>query len=333
MAMTPGQKVTLTKRIGEALEDDNLPDIDLVLDTFGVPAARHPTEHWSTEKYDYVLRRVAKASGPIVVELHAHLYPDSPKVATTQADHETVGSWAEGEFRLFLSHHHAHRELAGQLRNRLKLYGIDTFVAHDMIEPTMQWRDEIETALGTCDALAALLTPEFLESKWCDQEVGTALGRGRCIVGIKQGADPHGFIGKYQAVNGDTSPWAAQNIADNVVHALWANPQTRPLMARVAAVAYAESTSFDYARAHFARVRELGADEWTDEMMEMVEAAGRENRQVEDGVSLERETYNQPIPALLKKHLDDLLDRHPPIDASEFESAATAGAGEDDIPF
>lgn len=331
--MTPGQRVTLTKRIGEALEDDNLPDIDLVLDTFGVPAAPHPSESWSAQKYDYVLRRVGKASGPIVVELHAHLYPDAPKVAATQADHGTAGPWTEGEFRLFLSHHHAHRVLAGQLRERLKLYGIDTFVAHDMIEPTMQWRDEIEAALGTCDALAALLTPEFLESKWCDQEVGTALGRGRCIVGIKQGADPHGFIGKYQAVNGDTSPWAAPNITDRVVHALWANPQTRPLMDRSAAVAYAESTSFDNARTNFARVRELGADEWTEEMVEMVETAGRENRQLEEGVSLERETYNEPIPALLKEHLDDLLDRHPPGDISDFEGAATVGSSEDDIPF
>jgi hypothetical protein len=332
MAVTPGQRVNLTKGIGEALEDDNVADIDLVLDTFGVPAAPRPTELWSPQKYDYVLRRVAKANSQIVVELYAHLYPDSPQVATSQADHVTGGSWAESEFRLFLSHHHAHRVLAGQLRERLKLYGIDTFVAHDMIEPTMQWRDEIETALGTCDALAALLTPEFLESKWCDQEVGTALGRGRCIVGIKQGAEPHGFIGKYQAVNGDTSPWAAQNITDRIVDALWANPQTRPLMARAAAVAYAESISFDNARANFARVRELRGDEWTDEMVRMVESAGRENRQLEEGISLERDTLNEPIPDLLKKHLDQLLDRTPPTGLSDFEGAATGG-GEDDIPF
>ena len=59
------------------------------------------------------------------------------------------------------------------------------------------------------DLLCAILTPNFYQSKWCDQEVGIALGRSVPTLCIKKGADPHGFIGKYQAIK-------AKNLADSV---------------------------------------------------------------------------------------------------------------------
>jgi len=333
MAMPPGQRITLTKRIGEALMHDSMANIDLALDTFEVPQAQRPSEFWPGDLYEYVLRRLTKASGPAIVELHAHLYPDAPAPSSESDGPAAIGNWEEDEFRLFLSHTHAHRVLAGQVRETMKLYGIDTFVAHDMIEPTKKWQEEIETALGTCDALAALLTTDFVESKWCDQEVGTALGRGRCIVGIKQGTNPHGFIGKYQAVDGDTSPWAAEEITKGVVRALWVNTQTRPLMGRSAAVAFAESISFDNARENYERLKEVQADEWTDEMLTLVQLACSENRQVEEAVSKEPLAYGKPIPDLLSKHLDALLNRDASTGEPEFQSASTTASADDDIPF
>ena len=50
------------------------------------------------------------------------------------------------------------------------------------------------------DLLCAILTPNFYQSKWCDQEVGIALGRSIPTLSIKKEADPHGFIGKSQAI-------------------------------------------------------------------------------------------------------------------------------------
>ena len=47
----------------------------------------------------------------------------------------------------------------------------------------------------------ALLTKEFHESDWTDQEVGYALGRGVPVVPVKRGRDPYGFIGKFQALS------------------------------------------------------------------------------------------------------------------------------------
>lgn len=108
--------------------------------------------------------------------------------------------WRSGYFRVFISHLTENKESATYLKNNLAKYGIDCFVAHEDIEPSKLWQTEIEKALASMDLLCAILTPNFYQSKWCDQEVGIALGRAIPTLSIKKGADPHGFIGKYQAI-------------------------------------------------------------------------------------------------------------------------------------
>jgi hypothetical protein len=86
------------------------------------------------------------------------------------------------------------------LRDKLRLYGISCFVAHEDIHPTIEWQNEIENALHTMDSFVALLTDRFHDSLWTDQEVGFAFGRGVPIISVKLGKDPYGFIGKFQAL-------------------------------------------------------------------------------------------------------------------------------------
>jgi hypothetical protein len=52
------------------------------------------------------------------------------------------------------------------------------------------------------DVLTELVTPDFISSRWCDQEVGVAVGRNKLIVPVRLGADPHGILGRYQGVAG-----------------------------------------------------------------------------------------------------------------------------------
>ena len=49
--------------------------------------------------------------------------------------------------------------------------------------------------------LVALLTEDFSDSNWTDQEVGVAIGRKVPIIPVKLGRDPYGFIGKFQAIS------------------------------------------------------------------------------------------------------------------------------------
>jgi hypothetical protein len=103
-------------------------------------------------------------------------------------------------FKLFISHLSNHKKKASDLQKVLKRYGISSFVAHEDIEPSKEWQNEIENALHTMDALTAILMDGFKESNWCDQEIGFALGKGVLIIPIKKDINPYGFIGKYQAI-------------------------------------------------------------------------------------------------------------------------------------
>ncbi len=103
--------------------------------------------------------------------------------------------------RLFMSHLASCKRDVHDLSNMLTQFGFACFVAHDAIEPSREWRAEIERALNSCDILVAYVTPKFSESKWTDQEIGWALGRGLAAIPVSVGGEtPRGFIGSYQAV-------------------------------------------------------------------------------------------------------------------------------------
>jgi hypothetical protein len=315
VALTPGEKITIIKSASAALKDENWTDLTLTLDLFDVVDI---DDDWHNV-YDYISQRLRQTKDDdALIGLYRHLFPDADLETAAVEVVETPGPWKEGHFRLFLSHTKANKQLAGKIRERLLDCGIDAYVAHDMIEPTKEWMDEIEAALRTCDATAAILSEDFVQSQWCDQEIGVSIGRRILIVAIRQGADPHGFIGKYQAIPGDASPMAAENIAANLQTTLIAHDLTKAKMAEATVHAYAESTSFDDARANLARVKEIPKPLWTDEMVAEAEKAGEEKVDLRDG-----DWYGKPIPKVLARHLDQLLER-----------PAEAGAAvEDDDPF
>jgi len=123
--------------------------------------------------------------------------------------------WGEDGYRLFLSHKSEVKKETAALKERLGLYGISAFVAHEDIRPTKAWQDEIENGLASMDAFATLLTEDFHDSDWTDQEVGFALARGVPVIAVQMGRLPYGFIGKFQALRAD---W--DNAAEDIVKLL-----------------------------------------------------------------------------------------------------------------
>ena len=116
---------------------------------------------------------------------------------------EAVGRiWGEPEeFRVFLSHKVSVKKETAELKEKLGRFGISCFVAHEDIHPTTAWQNEIENALSTMDGFVALMTEDFHDSLWTDQEVGFAFARGVPIIAVRLGLDPYGFIGKFQGLS------------------------------------------------------------------------------------------------------------------------------------
>lgn len=163
------------------------------------------------------------------------------RVAPADVEH----LWKSGMLRLFLSHISAEKADVSKLKLALLKWGVDSFVAHEDIQPNQLWQAEIELALKSMHALAALLTPGFHESKWTDQEVGFALGKGTLVIPIRLGLDPYGFIGKQQGLSGKLD--VPESLASNIVDLLLKHRTTADTMRESLIVALEKARSFNTA--------------------------------------------------------------------------------------
>ena len=115
--------------------------------------------------------------------------------------------WGDGHVRVFISHTSAHKRFATRIQEQLRGYRVASFVSHVDIEPMSEWELETRRALFSAHALVALLTPDFPQSEWTDQEVGIAIGRGLPVISVRLGHDPYGFVAKHQAIPGSLADW------------------------------------------------------------------------------------------------------------------------------
>jgi hypothetical protein len=99
----------------------------------------------------------------------------------------------------FLSYSHQDRVLAGCVKDALGSYGISLFLAHEDLQPSQEWQDEICRQLNHCEAFFLLLTDSFKDSDWTDQETGIAVALNKIIVPLKVTLNPYGFVARYQA--------------------------------------------------------------------------------------------------------------------------------------
>jgi hypothetical protein len=108
--------------------------------------------------------------------------------------------WTDGYLKLFISHLSSNKARMSAMKASLAKWGISAFIAHEDIEPSRKWMDEVETGLETMEVMVTVVEPGFRDSDWCDQEVGFALGRKIDIIPLRAGLDPYGFFGKFQGI-------------------------------------------------------------------------------------------------------------------------------------
>jgi len=158
--------------------------------------------------------------------------------STTQpVDTENINT-----FKLFISHKDDNKKLANELKEALEVFGISSFIAHEDIEPSTEWQNEIEKALFSMDALLALLSSGFSESVWTNQEVGVAFGRGVFILSVKAVENPKGFVGKFQALRPKNSD--VNDLASKIAEQLMKNPRTIETMKSAYIHALSKCSSF-----------------------------------------------------------------------------------------
>jgi hypothetical protein len=270
MTLSASERATLVKEIAKRLDAEEYPFIDATLDAFSLPTC----DTWNGSRASYVLNALRDATEATLVELAAHVgFNSNPKPTGVDPPF-----WRSGMFRLFVTHLAVHKQEAASLQTLLLDCGISSFVAHNDIEPTKEWQIEIETALSTAEALVALLHPEFHKSNWTDQEIGYAMGRGIPVFAVREGQDPYGFIGRFQAFSG--SGKSTSELANELFDALRKGKQTQGRMAEVVVDLFVESASFKDAKRNMRYLEELTV--WEQSFSTKLRSAVTHNSQISE---------------------------------------------------
>lgn len=271
MALSASQRINIIKEVASRLEPEDWPLIDLTLEQFGLPTS----SSWSGAIHAYLIDHVSKGNDAQLIGIAEHLgYLVEQPGASAVTDPEY---WHADHFRVFLSHLSSQKVLTAELQSELLHYGITSFVAHNDIEPTLEWQVEIESALRTCDSLVALLHEGFHASYWTDQEVGYVMGRGQPVFAVRLGQDPYGFIGKFQGFNGNGKE--SSEIARELFDTYRLNKQTQTRMAGAIVRMLERSSSFANAKYNVGLLEDL--EYWEPEFSVRIQKAVEENGQVE----------------------------------------------------
>jgi hypothetical protein len=277
MALTPGDRIDLKRRISQTLSQQEWNVVDLTLDEFGCSTE----EDWRGGTDAYIVAMLRGCSDEVLTQLDRYLHPSAsapvePQPATFD---DPTNPWIGAGLRLFLSHVHPYAEHVGEIRKSLARRSIDAFVAHDAIEPTEDWKQVILNALGSCDACMAFLTPDFSASVWCDQEVGFCIARNRLVIPVDYGQTPYGFLGDFQSLKVKKGQ-DADDIALAVFELLLRKSQTRELMAQALVRRWVSTGSFDEARENYGLLRRIPKDVWTQAAVDDVWEARERNSEL-----------------------------------------------------
>jgi len=284
VSLKSSERATLMKEIGKRLSAEDWPFIDVTLNAFSLPTL----QNWTSSRIAYVLQMIVGASDESLLDLAEHVgYQFGAKPIRVDPPF-----WRKGMLRLFITHLSAHKVLAAELQSHLHYRGISSFVAHNDIEPTKEWQTEIETALATCEALVALLHPGFHTSDWTDQEIGYAMGRGVPVYTIRFGQDPYGFVGRFQAFNGNDK--SSLGIALELFDAFQKDKQTKNQIADALIGQFAESNSFKDAKTFMGYLEELTV--WEPSYPARIRSAVTHNPQVSESFGVP-----ERVEALIKK--------------------------------
>lgn len=270
MPLTPSKRITLLKEIAKRLGEEDWSLIDVTLKEFSISTQ----STWSGSRPEYVLEMAAEATDQTLIDLAEHCgFSTEPNQKRQGID---PPFWRTGMFRLFLSHLSTQREVAASLQDEFLRYGISAFVAHNDIEPTVEWQTQIESALATCDSLLALLHQGFHTSNWTDQELGYAMGQGVPVFSVHYGQAPYGFIGRFQAFSGRNK--TASDLAREVFDGLRRHKQTQRLMSEVLVQQFEQSGSFAEAKTRITYLEEL--EVWEPSFNARIRAAAAANSQI-----------------------------------------------------
>lgn len=212
----------------------------------------------------------------------------------------------------FLSYSHQDRNLAGAIKIHLDYYGFDTFLAHEDLQPSVEWQKVILLKLKECVVFLPLLTESFTKSDWTDQETGIAVALRKIIVPMKLTVNPYGFINRYQAQSftgaadaTSISPPAIEEACWNIVKTLAKHKRIATEIRDGVIAAFGQSGSFNQAGRYAIKVQSL--EPFSDQQLNEIVRVSAANNQISHG--FDARAYVNDLIQREGAHIDRLLIR------------------------
>ena len=267
--LSPGQRISMIRESATLLDKQEWDDIDLVLRQHGLPTSNFGVPD---TKSAYVKEMIDRADDNDLLALHTYLTSEAGSGRSGQSP------WSAERLRLFCSHLAEHKQEVGLVGDALARYGIEPFIAHDSIAPSQEWIDVIEAALDDCDAMIVFLHDGFIESKWCDQEVGWALSRKRPVLPLNYGIHPYGFLGRLQ--DQPCAGASPHRVATYVLDWLVKTPSLHGRLGRGLVEAFVHSPSWNFTRSVVPYLEGMNTIE--DDDLTRMERAAQDNVNVRE---------------------------------------------------
>ena len=221
--MKVSERIALIQKISGEIQDRyDWAEAALFLGAF------HPKAHTYFDDYDSVRIMASHNLGQVDVSVLGEIVDDLglEAIGHLSAQVQRPKTWQDTDkFRIFISHISVDKTNATRLRDALNKYNICAFVAHEDIEPTLEWQVQIERALHSMEAYVSIHTKGYDDSTWCQQETGFAVGSGTKVIALRMGEDPTGFISKHQAISRGVKK--AEDVAAEIDGLLRADDRTK----------------------------------------------------------------------------------------------------------
>lgn len=225
------EKIQLINKLSEVLHEkyDNK-DLEIFFDYYKLKIT---WQQWGNGEDDYdvdIKQTLAKANDETLIEIASELETGNEYIIK---EYPKVWENSNDTLKVFISHLSSNKEIAEALKEALKPYYIDCFVAHEDITPTLEWQEEITKALNTMDVFISLHCENFKNSFWCQQEIGAAYTKNVKIIPIKFDGkeDPCGFIGRIQGLSRRNKN--RNGLAKDIVDIINESQETKSLYASI----------------------------------------------------------------------------------------------------
>lgn len=102
--------------------------------------------------------------------------------------------------KAFISYSTKDKRFGAAVKSVFDEIGIESFLAHDDLHVSEEWKIRILSELKSCKIFVPLLSKAFKKSDWCNQETGLIVNRrGVLVIPLSiDGTIPYGFIAAIQ---------------------------------------------------------------------------------------------------------------------------------------